>query len=187
MKTYISRLLLALTLGALPLLVPATAAAHDAVLLKALAGIDTVPTAEQLRSVLEEPERALYDVALDASANSYLRERATSLLSLFPSVTTAGYLEQLAGSTTDERLRWTAAYTRIRAFALSAPGGALGFAKIWLTRATPNDRDAAVRGLRWVAGPEAEALLAGALERETNTDLLAAIRYVQRARRAAGR
>ncbi len=72
---------------------------------------------------------------------------------------------------------------------LLAPGSPrrLGFAKRWLSRATPNDRDAAVRGLRWVPGPEADALLAGALARETSADVSAAIRHVQRARRAAGR
>lgn len=160
-----------------------TASAHDKKLLDALSAIDIVPTAEQLRRVVPSPDVALDAVARDPSLSLYLRERAVSLLSAFPTRDVAKRLEALASAPAmPVRLRAMAVYTRVRGFAAVDAQAALAYASP-LTQASDLDvRESAIRGLRWVALPGADAVLEKALASETHPLLQAAIRHVQRAR-----
>lgn len=166
----------------LALLAPAAAAApadHAPALLQALRAIDIVPPAEALRAAApDQPvEDALFAVATDQALGLYVRKRATSLLSLFADGSlAAGHLQTLAhGAGPLEDLRWTATYTFVRAMAERAPADALALAAEATSWPEPLLREAAVRGLRWVAGPDAVALVDALDARETDARVRAAI------------
>ena len=151
-----------------------------------LKATDTVPTADQIRSVSGEPESDLLAVALDDSLGAYVRRRATTLISLFANDTGEAYLMVIAGFANHPRVRWAAVYTYCRGWAVSARDRVLSFAASTLDDASPLIREATVRGLRWVEGPEAGRLLDARLERETDDMVRAAIRHVK-ARRTTAR
>lgn len=159
------------------------ARAHEPKLMSMLSAIDLVPTADQLRRVVTSPDVALDAVARDASLSPYLRERAISLFSVSPTRDVAKRLEALASAPAlPARLRAMAVYTRVRGFAAVDAQAALAYATT-LSRASDLDaREAAIRGLRWIALPGADAVLAGAFVAETHPPLKATIQHVQRAR-----
>ncbi len=181
-------LLSAVTLLVLSVGVVDTAHAHDPKLLDVLSAIDIVPTGDQLRRVVRSPEAALDAVARDASLSLYQRERAISLLSAFPTRDVARRLETLASaSSLNSRLQAMAVYTRVRGFAGTDPRGALAFATRSTRASNLEERESAIRGLRWIALPEADAALEKALAAETHAPLKATIEHVQRARAALRR
>lgn len=178
-----SPLLRALSFILVALGLSGAASAHDKKLLDALSAIDIVPTAEQLRRVVSSPEAALDAVAKDASLSLYLRERAISLLSAFPTNDVAKRLEALASApAVPARLKAMAVYTRVRGFAVVDAKAALAYATTLTGASDLETREAAIRGLRWVALPGADIVLEKALAAETHPPLQAAIRHVQRAR-----
>lgn len=178
---------LALSCLTFALMLPASASAdrHPERLLNLLSGIDVVPTAAQLTEAAPSPEAALFQVAMDREAGLYLRKRAASLLSSFPNDQAEAWLTTIAWATENQKVRWMAIYTVIRTFGKMSPKRQLDFAAAHLSSVEPMDREAAVRGLRWVPGPGADTLLERAAKKETVKMVQAAIRRVQtvRARR----
>jgi hypothetical protein len=168
---------------ALTLLAPSAAAApsdHSPALLQALRAIDIVPPAEALRAAVpDQPvEDALFAVATDQAMGLYVRKRATSLLSLFAGGSlAAGHLQTLAhgGGAQSQDLRWTATYTFVRAMAERAPADSLALAAEAASWPEPLLREAAVRGLRWVPGPDAVAIVDALDARETDPRVRGAI------------
>ena len=147
-----------------------------------LSGIDVVPTAAQLKEAARSPEAALFQVAMDREAGLYLRKRAASLLSAFPNDLAEAWLTTIAWATEDPKVRWMAIYTVIRTFGERSAKRQLEFAAAHLASAVPADREAAVRGLRWIPGPETDVLLERAAKDETSKMVQAAIRRVQTVR-----
>mgnify|MGYP001609914977 CR=1 FL=1 len=163
-----------------------SALAHEPRLLSALSAIDVVPTPAQLDRLTRDVPAALAAVAVDAALHEYLRERATSLLSFYPTPATAARLEAIANASPPGRVRWMAGYTRMRAFAVADPAGALAFAQVWGRSDTAADREAAVRGLRWIAGASADGELTRIERGETDKMVLAALRRVRTVRAGQG-
>lgn len=156
---------------------------HSPTLLQLLAGIDTVPTAEQLRRATDsEPTRALYLAAADVDLSLYERRRATSLMSHFVGADAEAYLTLLAATATEPKLRWIAIYTYVRGFAEAAPTRVLDFAEWALDSPLPSDREATVRGLRWVKADGADGLLSRQWDREQDPGVRAAIERARQTR-----
>ena len=153
------RVLLALAVVLVALPASAKRSDHPARLIELLSGIDTVPTAQQLRQLTDEPQVALLRVALDRDLHTYVRKRATSLLSAFPDEISEAYLTLIAATQDAERLRWIAVYTYGRFWAPIAPKRVLAFLDVTLHSPRAADRDAAVRALRWLPGEAADRLL----------------------------
>ena len=173
---------MALVTLALVCAVPAVGrtADHAPALLQLLRGIDTVPTASDLAKASGgEPATALYRAALDGKLGLFERRRATSLLSAFPGPQTEAYLLVVSRGATERTLRWIAIFTYCRTFGASAPDRVRALAGSMLQSAEPLDREAAVRGLRFVKGAAAGALLDAAWVKEKDNTVRAAIARVR--------
>ena len=154
---------------------------HSPALIRLLSAIDIVPTPDQLEEATGQvPEDELMAVALDASLVEYLRSRATSMLSMFPSARSALHLETIARSVAGLSIRWMAVYTRVRAFGDSA---AVRFAEKTFSSPVTRLRHASARALRWVPGDEATKALQAQLDRESDSQLRKTIQRMLRLRR----
>jgi hypothetical protein len=175
LKTVATALMVWTTLTGLSLTASAETR-HAPQLLELLNGIDVVPNAADLTRAAPDPQAALFAVALDASLNLYPRRRAVSLLSAFPDATSEAYLTLVATAVSNARVRYMAVYTYVRGWAERSPRRVTDYAETVLASPLALDREAAVRGLRWVAGPRALALLKDAERVETDRTTRAAIR-----------
>ena len=159
----------------------AAPADHPPALMALLAAIDVTPPPAALAHAAGESDvrDALYAVAADPTLKVYPRKRAASLLSLFADDGAADRLELLTRSMTlDLDVRWTSTYTLVRGWADRSPGRVLAIAAELLDAPEPLLREATVRGLRWVDGPEPEALVDALEVRETDGRVIAAIARV---------
>ena len=160
--------------------VAAAPADHPAALVQVLRAIDVVPTAPALEAAAAPiaPEDALEAVALDGAMPLYERKRAASLLSVLPTPLAARHMATLARASIAVEVRATAVYTFVRSQAGPGPAEAeaLDLAEAALASDAPIVREAAVRGLRWVTAPAAEALVAAAEAAEQDPRVKAAIR-----------
>ena len=84
---------------------------HSRALLELLAGIDTAPTADDLRHAVAQPTSALLIVALDPKVPLYERRRAVNALGLFVTEHSAVALAMLATTWPTPELRWVAVAT----------------------------------------------------------------------------
>lgn len=141
---------------------PATDAPATAPLRELLHGIDTIPTAAQLRAVPDVVAR-LVEAARDRSLGVYARGRAVSLLTIVGSPEALDALRGLAADE-DVRVRAAAVYAVGRGFGEAAPDEALALLTAALDAGEPGVRQSAARGLAWV-GRRAEAR--AALERRS--------------------
>ncbi len=159
-----------LTVFTLVLFAASGASAHEPRLLELLASIDQVPSAEALQAAVAKPTAALLAVAADEAQPLYYRERAATLVSVVPARDAGVALLAVADASKAPRVRWAAAYTAVRAFGATEPA-VLDGALRWLRSSEPGERDAVIRGLAWVPGTRAAALLDEAERRETSAEL----------------
>ena len=153
---------------------------HPPALLQLLRGIDTVPTAAALaKAAPGDTAAALNRAALDGDLSLYERRRAASLLSAFPGPVAEAYLQSIAKTAVEPPLRWIAVYTYCRTFGASAPARVVSLAEATLKSTEPLDREAAVRGLRFVSGAAATALLDATWAREKDKTVRAALARVR--------
>lgn len=125
---------------------------------RALRGIDVVPSRMELDAAFEDPAAMLRGAAAQADRNLYERRRAISLLSAYPSPETQAFLAGLAADPEPE-IRGFAAYTAARTFGAAPDAALIATLEIALQDSSPDVKKWALRGLRWVAAPRAEALL----------------------------
>lgn len=169
----------ALCLVALAALPAAAATAdHSPELLSLLRAIDQTPPAEAVRQAAGkvQVEEALFQVSVDADLPLYPRQRAISLLSLFPGEASRAYLQNTAAQAQLQELRWAAIYTYVRSVGSYDAPAALAFCSAWLQSPRPLDREAVIRAIRHLKGPEADGLVAHQAATETDATVLAAIR-----------
>lgn len=123
-----------------------------------LRSIDTVPTRAQLDSTFEDPAALLREAALDESHTTYERHRAISLLSFYPDEQTRSFLEGLATSENAEVARM-AIYTLARTYGPVADAQLVQRVASHTKSDDAVVREWAVRGLRWMAHPDAAKAL----------------------------
>lgn len=159
MRTLFTTLILAFTL-----LVGSTAVAQDApvdgdreAMLSTLRGIDTVPTAEAMQDRFPGGEALLLEIAKDTEQTLYVRKRATTLLSAYPTTETVRALESIASD--DDRLRPYAVYTLARTFAENPTEQIVDKVAAYLDDSDLEVRKYTVRGLRWMRHDAARTAL----------------------------
>ena len=131
-----------------------------------LLGIDSVPTAAQLRAAAPDPEASLAAAARDTSLGLYPRQRAVSLLTVIGGERALAALTELA-TTGDDAVRAAAVYAVGRGFGATSPDAALAVLSPLLDAPLAAVRQSAARGLRWVDRPtEVRAALRSRAARE---------------------
>lgn len=131
-----------------------------------LLGIDSVPTAAQLRAAVPDAEAQLSAAARDKALGAYPRQRAVSLLTVLGGEQALAAIIDLT-ATGDEVVRAAAAYSLGRGFGASAPDAALATLRLALDEPAAHVRQAAARALRWVDRPsEVQAALEARAARE---------------------
>lgn len=125
-------------------------------MLSALRAIDAVPTREALQEKFPDGESLLLEIATDSEHNLYIRKRATTLLSAYP---TTGALSALETIAADARLRPFAVYTMARTFGPNATAALVGKVAAYLDDEDAEVRRYAVRGLRWMQHDSARTAL----------------------------
>lgn len=154
----------------------AAEADHPAQLLRLLRGVDDVPSASELSRATTDPQAALFRVAVDPTLGLYPRRRAASLLQAFPDETSEAYLVLLATVSVHPRLRWIAIYTVLRGWGQRAPERLAEYGRGVLGSPIATDREAAARGLGWVAGDRSRRILEAHESKETAPLVLKALR-----------
>ena len=150
-------------------------------LIQALAGIDTVPSAAQLRrAVPNNTALQLHRVALDTRVDGWIRLRAVSVLPALGAVSSPHLLALANTAALPERMRWWAAFGWLRSPVPDA--AAVAQSRLWLASPAWMVREAAVRGLRHRPGKLVSSLLRGALAIERHATVKAALRRVLRGR-----
>lgn len=124
-----------------------------------LGAIDTVPTRAQLDATFPDARERLEAAALDEARGTYARQRAITLLSLYPDARTRAFLEALLADGKPEA-RKIAVYTLGRGFGIAADARLVET----ITNVIAREQDAvvrewAVRSLRWVAHKDARRAL----------------------------
>lgn len=125
----------------------------------ALLAIDTVPTRAELDAAFANPTAVLQAAALQTERTVYERKRAISLLSLYPVDDTQVFLASLM-SDADPEIRGFAAYTAARTFGAAPNAALVATLELALQDSSVEVKKWALRGLRWVRAPRADALLA---------------------------
>lgn len=144
-------------------------------LIRALAGIDTVPSAAALRRAAPvNTALKLKKLALDAHVDGWIRLRAVSVLPALGVVSSAHLLSLAQTSKLPKRMRWWAAFGWLRSPVSDSL--AVAQARIWLAHRSWLVREAAVRGLRHRDSPSVTKLLRAALETERHGVVRATLR-----------
>lgn len=157
---------------------------HNAHLLRALRGVDRVPSAALLRRVApENPADQLAAIARDVRVEPWLRLRAVSVLPALGAVAARPLARLADAAKLPPRLRWWAVFGWLRL--PHAPRPRLARVQRWLRSPVWQVREAAVRGLRGHLTGKATAratrrLLRGHLRRERHATVRAALRHVLR-------
>jgi len=160
---------------------------HSTSLMQLLRGIDTVPSPAQLSAATAEPIDALFLVATDGNVPLYERRRAVSLLASFPTPQSEAYLTLLATVSVEMPIRWIAAYSYCRGWAVHAPLHVLAFTDWMLRSPAPEEREAVLLALRYVSSDAADTLLVQQRQREQTPRIRGVIDRVMRARQKARR
>lgn len=143
-----------------PVEAPVPDAALDGPALDALlAAVDGVPNAAQLRAAWPDAPARLAAAAMNPERTRYQRERATSLLSLFPEPQTHALLLGLVAHA-DADVRTMARYTLSRTFGATVDAAWVAQLEQVAGEALGRESAYAVRSLRWCDAPEADAALA---------------------------
>jgi len=150
---------------------------HDKSISSLLQGIDTVPSRETFEAAHPNPSLALQAIALDNSQGTYLRRRAITLLSHWPTQDNLNFLRGLNRLEVKE-LRSMAIYTIGQVYGETHSEVATEAIEVALKDPELEVREWAVRALRWTAGERASTLLA---ELINDTELG---RLAERARRS---
>lgn len=127
------------------------------VLIGVLRSVDTVPSRDDLEK-LPNVQMQLQQVAGDQAQDTYLRVRAVTLLSHWPTAGNLVALETLAKST-DTDVRANAIYTIGRAFGPVFPEHATRLVEASLSDSEADVREWATRSLRWIPGQAAGVVL----------------------------
>ena len=175
-----SNLKIWLVTGLISLALPLTAqeTPQDKQFEQMLIAIDTVPSRDTLDLRWPDASLRLCAASVETNRNSWSRQRAISLLSLYPTKDVRDHLVILT-SAPDPNIRKTAVYTLGRTF------GASGDAKlvkhitsVALSDISPAVQDRAVRTLRWISHPNALTALKAIAS--TRPELAPLVSYVIR-------
>ena len=130
----------------------------DGPLRMALRATCSVPDGDQMRALHPDAPRRLFAMAMRSDEEDYVRLRAVSLLSFFPSDETEAWLDVLM-EVGPLRQRALAVYTFARTFGDLTPELVLARIEPFLDAAEERLRTSAVRGMGWVAGEAARTRL----------------------------
>jgi hypothetical protein len=153
---------------------------HD--LMTVLRAIDLVPNAAGLRALDPNVARSLVRIAEDRQLDTYMRRRAISFLSYFPTTESGERLQALGLREPQLRVRWMAIYAYVRIWGEKAPEKIRSFANHVLRDKEPLMREAVIRGLRHCPGKPFDALVQRHARHERNSVVNAAIRRFRKAR-----
>ncbi len=122
-----------------------------------LRSVDTIPTRVDLEKIPNVQQQML-QVAGDPAQDQYLRVRAVTLLSHWPTEQNLNALENLA-KTADPEVRAKVIYTVGRAFGPVFPERATAIVEASLSDTDTHVREWAARSLRWIPGEAADVVL----------------------------
>lgn len=161
---------------------PAQAAPDDDAFDQLLSNIETVPTRAQLDTRWSDAELRLINAAKDGSRGLYGRVRATSMLALYPTRKVRESLQLLANDGAPE-LRREGIYTLARTFGTPGDPALVERVRLATGDASGAVREQAVRSLRWVDHPAAEALLRELVTKRGEAASIAKVTLQRRAKR----
>lgn len=132
---------------------------HNKSVSSLLQSIDTVPSRETFEAAHPNPSQALQAIAMDDTQGTYLRRRAITLLSHWPTEQNLNFLRSLQDLKVKE-LRTMAVYTIGQVYGETHSEIATQAIEVALKDSELEVREWAVRALRWTAGERASTLLA---------------------------
>ncbi|MEZ4462702.1 MAG: HEAT repeat domain-containing protein [bacterium] len=149
-----------LVIALMAVAVPAVAQSADdlARMDGALKAIDTTPTREALDAGFADPPAVLKAAVAQTERTTYERQRALTMLSMYPTDETLAFWRTLLNDN-DVEIRGLAVYSAARTFGQTPTPALISFIETALQDRDPVVKKWALRGLRWVKAPRATELL----------------------------
>lgn len=124
----------------------------------ALRAVDAMPTRAEFDAAFEDAPALLRAAALQTERTTYERQRAITMLSMYPTDENLEFLRSLLADQ-DPEIRGMAAYTAGRAYGTAPTQALIAVMELALQDHDTDVKKWALRGLRWVRAPRATQLL----------------------------